>query len=93
MKLNDSQTRRTFILALFMGATMIFSPTLNAKEISKVIPYPLKTCVVSGDKLGEMGKPVTFVYKNQEIKLCCKDCRKDFDKEPEKYLKQLTKKK
>lgn len=64
--------------------------TEEKKEAAK--PYPLKTCIVSDDKLGGMGKPVVFVYEGQEIKLCCKDCRADFDKEPAKYLKKLTKK-
>jgi hypothetical protein len=93
MKLHYLETRCFFIRGMIISAAIMITPLLNAKETSKVIPYPLKTCVISGDKLGEMGKPITFVYKNQEIKLCCKDCRKDFDKEPEKYLKQLTKKK
>lgn len=56
---------------------------------SKVKPYPLKTCIVSGDDLGEMGDPFVFTYKGQEIKLCCKPCKKDFDKDPAKYLKLL----
>jgi len=56
---------------------------------SKVKPYPLKTCIVSGDDLGEMGDPFVFTYKGQEIKLCCKPCKKDFDKDPGKYLKLL----
>jgi YHS domain-containing protein len=55
----------------------------------KLIPYPLKTCVVSGEKLGEMGKPYVFEYKGREMKFCCKGCRKDFDKEPAKYIKIL----
>ena len=59
----------------------------------KVKPYTLDTCIVSGDKLGEMGKPVVFNYKDQEIKLCCKACRKDFDKAPAKFLKKLEPKK
>ncbi len=59
----------------------------------KVKPYTLDTCIVSGDKLGEMGKPVVFNYKDQEIKLCCKACRKDFDKDPAKFLKKLAPKK
>jgi YHS domain-containing protein len=60
------------------------------KTTAKVKPYPLKTCVVSGDKLGgDMGKPYTFVYKGREIELCCKDCRKDFDKNPTKFIKKL----
>ncbi|WP_035608018.1 hypothetical protein [Haloferula sp. BvORR071] len=62
------------------------------KDDGKVKPYKPDTCIVSGDKLGEMGKPVSFEYKGQEIKLCCKDCRKDFDKDPAKYLKKLEEK-
>ena len=52
-------------------------------------PYTLKTCVVSDETLGEMGKPFVFTYKDREIKLCCKNCKKDFDKEPEKYIKKI----
>jgi YHS domain-containing protein len=44
---------------------------------------------VSGDKLGEMGKPYVFVYQDQEVKLCCPNCKKDFDKDPAKYLKKI----
>lgn len=51
--------------------------------------YPLKTCVVSGNELGSMGKPITKVYENQEIKLCCKPCIKKFDANPAKYLSKL----
>jgi len=36
-----------------------------------------------------MGEPYTFTYKDREIKLCCKDCRKDFDKDPAKYIKKI----
>jgi len=62
-------------------------------EKPKVKPYPLTTCIVSDEKLGEMGKPVVFEHKGQEIKLCCKACRKDFDKDPAKFLKKLEPKK
>ena len=56
----------------------------------KAKPYPLEKCVVSDEKLGEMGKPVTLTYKGQEMNFCCKDCVKKFNKEPEKYLKKLA---
>ena len=52
-------------------------------------PDKLTTCPVSGEKLGEMGKPYVFVYKDQEVKLCCTGCKKDFDKNPEKYMKKI----
>ncbi len=60
-----------------------------ADTSTNTTPDLLTTCPVSGDKLGEMGKPFTFVYKDQEVKLCCKGCKKDFDKDPEKYMKLI----
>ena len=64
--------------------------TTMAEEVStNAIPDLLKTCPVSGEKLGEMGKPVVFAYKDQEVKLCCKGCKKDFDKDPAKYMKLI----
>ena len=55
----------------------------------KAKPYPLDKCIVSDEKLGEHGKPYVFTHEGQEIKMCCKDCLKDFKKEPAKYLKKL----
>ena len=62
---------------------------MAADTSTNATPDLLKTCPVSGDKLGEMGKPFTFTYKDQEVKLCCKGCKKDFDKDPEKYIKLI----
>jgi YHS domain-containing protein len=42
-------------------------------------------CPVSGDKVGELGKPVYVVYKGKKIGFCCRDCPKDFKKDPEKF--------
>lgn len=62
--------------------------TPMANNSTNAIPDLLTTCPVSGDKLdGDMGKPYVFTYKGQEVKLCCKSCKKKFDKDPEKYLK------
>jgi len=55
----------------------------------KLKPYPLKTCIISGDKLGEMGDPFVYEYEGREIKFCCKGCLKDFKKEPAKYIKKI----
>ncbi len=52
-------------------------------------PYPLDVCLVSGNKLGSMGKPVTFVHEGQEVKLCCRPCLDDFQADPDKYLAKL----
>jgi|SRR5215469_433537 len=63
----------------------------QTNSVSSTPPKPdlLATCPVSGDKLGEMGKPYVFVYQGQEVKLCCPDCKKDFDKDPTKYIKLI----
>jgi len=52
-------------------------------------PDKLATCPVSGEKLDSMGNPYVFVYQGQEVKLCCSGCKKDFDKDPAKYLKKI----
>ena len=61
----------------------------EAKPDAKAKAYPLTTCVVSGEKLGEMGEAFVFTHEGQEIKLCCKDCKKKFDKSPETYMKKI----
>jgi YHS domain-containing protein len=59
------------------------------KPVAKIKPYPLKVCLVSGEKLTAMGAPVAITNGNREIKFCCKSCLSDFKKDPDKYLKKL----
>jgi len=65
-----------------------FAVAVSAKDI-KSKPYPLKVCIVAGNKLGSMGKPVTIVHKGQDVEFCCKACINKFTKEPVKYLVKL----
>ena len=48
-------------------------------------------CPVSGDKLegGDMGKPVSLVYKGRTVRFCCPMCPPQFEKDPAKYLAKL----
>lgn len=55
----------------------------------KLKPYPLDTCVVTGEKFGSMGDPYAFVHQGWEIRLCCKGCLKEFKKDPAKYVKKI----
>jgi hypothetical protein len=49
--------------------------------------YPLKTCAVSKEALGgDMGKPLDMVVGGRLIRLCCKDCRKDVEQNPSKFI-------
>jgi len=57
----------------------------------KAKPYTLKTCSVSDEKLGDMGDPFVFTHEGREIKLCCKSCKKDFDKDSAKFIKKIEK--
>ena len=56
-----------------------------------VKPYPLDTCIVSGNRLGSMGDPITRVHDGQEVKFCCAPCIEEFEASPEAFLKQLPK--
>ncbi len=58
-------------------------------EVAAVKPYPLDTCLVSGEELGSMGDPYVFVHEGQEIKMCCKKCLKKFNADTAKYLAML----
>lgn len=73
-------------------ALVLFAVTSRAddQKVEKPKPYPLDTCLFCGMKLGDMGKPYVFVYKGQEIKVCNESEKKDFDKDPAKYMKKLA---
>jgi YHS domain-containing protein len=79
--------KRFTIIALAV-ATLIGVGIAEEKKAEKKA-YPLKTCVVSGEKLGEMGEPYVYKHEGREVQLCCKSCLKDFKKDPAKYLKKL----
>jgi hypothetical protein len=51
--------------------------------------YPLSTCVVTGEKLGSMGKPYVHQQDSRQVQFCCKGCLPKFSKDPAKYLKKL----
>ena len=79
--------KKLFVLIL---VTLCLTALADDKLPAGVKPYPLDYCVVSNEKLGSMGKPVVFIYENQEIKLCCKECRQDFDADPKKFLDKIN---
>jgi len=76
----------TFFLML---CSTSFAVAANDPAPSLKESYPLSTCVVSGDKLGQMEPPTILQYQGREVRFCCKDCVKDFQKNPEKYMKRL----
>ena len=72
------------LTAVFLGGTFAFADSTVPKS------YPLKSCVVSDEKLGEHGKSVKVTAPDgTDVYLCCKDCVKDFKKDPAKYSKMV----
>jgi len=75
------------VIAAFLVTASVARAADNKSE--KLKPYSLETCVVSGEKLGEMGKPFVYQHEGREIKFCCKNCLKDFKKDTAKYIKKI----
>ena len=78
------------------GGKLVAVTEKDAAWVAKAkAEYPTNLCVVSDDKLGgDMGKPADYIYRvegkpDRLVSFCCKDCVKDFNKDPEKYLKSL----
>tara|TARA_B100000809_G_scaffold263472_1_gene316804 strand:+ start:190 stop:591 length:402 start_codon:yes stop_codon:yes gene_type:complete len=92
---------KKYSIAAVVAGTLLIAVVLTRADDQKpgsaktrdgdeqVHPYPLKTCVVSGEALESMGKPRGLIFK-QEMKFCCKSCVKDFNKDPLKYVAKLA---
>lgn len=89
MKLN------TIFAALAIGSVSLATSAFgHSTDVHDYYPgpkaYPLESCLVTDRKLGEHGKAYVFTRQQQQIKLCCKSCRKEFKKDPAKYLQKLS---
>ena len=79
------------LIGLTLGSMLIAEEgSETAGEEPAVKPYPLTTCIVSDEELGSMGEPYVFVHEGQEIKMCCKSCKKKFKKDTATYLAKLA---
>ena len=90
------KTLKTLSAGLLLAGILAAAFTATAADSAKPKAYTLKTCPVSDEKLGgDMGDPYVFTYgktkdsPGREIKLCCKSCLKDFNKDPKKFLKKI----
>ena len=88
---------KTIRLSILMAAVAMLGSvaTVRAQDAANHnnnVPktYPLKKCVVSDEVLGEHGKAVKVTTPDGTgVYLCCKDCVKDFNKDPAKYGKMV----
>ncbi len=79
---------KTIIIPLSI-ASLLFVACKPAKTETTQAVAPAEKCIVSGETLGEMGKPFEYVYQGKTLKFCCKSCVPKFEKEPAKYLAKL----
>lgn len=76
--------------ALLFGLASCASPGGSTGQAQTGIKhYTSDKCIVTDNKLGSMGDPVTIIYKNQEVKFCCKPCVAKFNAHPDKYLAKI----
>jgi YHS domain-containing protein len=83
------KTRHILSILIAIAAITLTSCATSSGSAGGVKPYPLKTCIVTGNELGSMGDPITEVYQGQQVKFCCKACIAKFHKDPAKYLAKL----
>ena len=78
------------LLALGVSASFAVEPEKSKdsakKQDAKAKPINAK-CPVQGE---DIDPDVTTTYKGKTVAFCCKDCIKDFNKDPEKYMKQIA---
>ena len=72
------------LAAVFLGSTFALA------DSSVPNSYPLSKCVVSGETLGEHGKPVKLTSEGTDVYFCCMSCLKDFNKDPKKFVTMVT---
>jgi YHS domain-containing protein len=64
---------------------------LDEAVLAEQMPsYPVKTCPVSQEPLGSMGKPVDLIVANRLVRFCCKGCVGAFFKDPAGQLAKVN---
>lgn len=90
---NKPQTHRPNImktkLTTLLTTALLGLALASCSTSSGAKPYPYDVCIVSGNKLGSMGTPITKVHQGQQIKFCCEPCVEEFDENPAKFMAKL----
>ena len=73
-----------------MGDVMTDDQMADDAAEGEVVNFGNKICPISGEKVGEMGEVVSVEYNGKSYNLCCAMCKKDFLKDPEKYIQKMT---
>lgn len=67
------------------------APSADADAVADnhVVPYPLETCLVSGEPLGAMGEPKVLIHEGRELKFCCPPCTREFEADPAAFIARV----
>jgi YHS domain-containing protein len=90
--MNTKILKAAALCAVVFSGFALQADDAKTTKAEKAKPYKLEKCIVSDEKFeGSDMKPFEFVRDGQTYKLCCKNCLKDFDKDPKKYVAKLAK--
>lgn len=71
------------------GSTDLAPGNQVAATQKQIAAYPVNTCIISDEELGDQGKVIEHMHNGQLVRMCCKGCIKDFNKDPAKYLAKI----
>lgn len=75
-------------VAGYEAAPAVFLADLDTAWMDAQRPdYPMETCVVSNEPVDD--EPVELLYGVTLVRLCCKGCKKAFDRDPESFVAKL----
>lgn len=77
------------VAAAFVAGGFAQSTDKPAPKAVKSQPYPLDTCIVSGEKFTAEDKPVVKNVDGREVRFCCNRCVAKFETDKATYLKKL----
>lgn len=80
---------RSILFSMTLVLFLVSSSPVLAETVSDATTYPLSTCIVSGETLGEHGDVVTREVDGREIRLCCEECVEKLEADQAGYLKAL----
>ncbi|MFH1923245.1 MAG: hypothetical protein ABIP48_25565 [Planctomycetota bacterium] len=72
------------------GGSEVETALAELSEEDRALAVAQKTCPVTDQPLGSMGKPVKVTVKDREVFLCCEGCKGAITKDPDKYLAKLA---
>ena len=92
MNNNSKIKKNSAATGLALATLLLASPVAAHADQSapgEVKAYPLKKCVVDGQKLSKATQPYSVVRDGQKVILCRQQCLPKFDQHSTKYLKKV----